>query len=104
MFEKTFVMHFIFSKLKKRKKSECNVLQATNAQKRWISIFCKFKELKKRGFNCLQEKKTHTKYIPWFFASLKQLRKYDFNFFKLKKFKKHELNSLVSLTKLKKHV
>jgi len=77
MFEKTFVMHFIFFffKLKKRRKRECNVLQATNAQ----NIY------------------------PGFFASLKQLRKYDFNFFKLKKLKKHEFNSLVSFKKLKKH-
>ena len=81
MFEKTFVMHFIFSKLKKRKKSECNVLQVTNAQKRWISIFCKFKELKK--------------YDLILFASLlKKAQKHGFNFCELKELKKRGFNCL----------
>ena len=69
MFEKTFVMHFIFYKLKKRRKRECNDLQPTNAQKDGFQFFANLKSSKNMIWFYLQAYFKKLKNMNLIFAS-----------------------------------
>ena len=79
-----------FASLKKHKKLELNVLQATKSSKNMNLIFESFKKLKRHGFHFLSLK--NLKKMNVIFCKLRKAQNTWFYFLQAKNAQKHEFN------------